>query len=164
MHNKLSRTLSVENQTLIVETLKVKRMLSQSDTTTRLNRSISDASWGMFLNMLEYKCQERGCNLIKVEKDYPSTKLCQYCGYINKDVTLSMRTITCPRCKNTYDRDGNAARNLYNRRWLNVENSWATQPSSIDGGDVNEPVEALPLEQCALSKNLRSRNQDSSYF
>ena len=102
-----------------------KRMLSQSDTTTRLNRSISDASWGMFLNMLENKCQETGCNLIKVEKDYPSTKLCSYCGYINKDVTLSMRTITCPRCRNTYDRDGNAARNLYNRRWLNVENSWA---------------------------------------
>lgn len=134
--HKLSRTLSVENQTLIVETLEVKRMLSQSDT-TRLNRSISDASWGMFLNMLEYKCQETGCNLIKVEKDYPSTKLCSYCGYINKDVTLSMRTITCPRCKNTYDRDGNAARNLYNRRWLNVENSWAAQPSSVDGGAVN---------------------------
>lgn len=122
--HKLSRRMCNENKVIVVESLKVRSML-EGDNTTRLKRSIADASWGTFLNMLEYKAEETGCILMKAETNFPSTKLCSYCGYINKGVTLSMRSITCPNCRNTYDRDGNAARNLYTRRWLNAENSWA---------------------------------------
>ncbi len=121
--HKLSRKLSEENQTLIVETLEVKRMMEEADS-SELSRGIADASWGMFLNMLEYKCNETGCTLKKVDPDFPSTKLCSYCGYINKSVTLSMRTITCPICRKRYDRDENAARNIY-MRGLNAGNSRA---------------------------------------
>ena len=121
--HKLSRRLVCENQTLIVETLEVKRMLEENDL-AGLNRLIADASWGTFIRMLEYKSEETGCILYKVEKDYPSTQMCSNCGYINRDITLAMRRITCPECRETYDRDENAARNLY-KRWLNAGNSSA---------------------------------------
>ncbi len=119
--HKLSRRLAVENQALIGETLEVKRMLEDNDIRL-LNRLIADASWGTFIRMLEYKCEETGCILYKVEEDYPSTELCSECGYINRDITLARRTITCPVCQTTYDRDENAARNMY-KRWLNAGNS-----------------------------------------
>ena len=121
--HKLSRRLACENQTLIVETLEVKRMLEENDL-AGLNRLIADASWGTFIRMLEYKSEETGCILYKVEKDYPSTQMCSNCGYINRNITLAMRRITCPECRETYDRDENAARNLY-KRWLNAGNSSA---------------------------------------
>ena len=144
--HKLSRRLVEDNQTLVVETLGVKRMLKTAET-NRLARLIADASWGMFLNMLEYKAEETGCRLVKVDEKYPSTKNCSYCGYHNKDITLSMRTITCPRCGKVYDRDGNAARNLYSMRWLNAETAGRWEPSSVDDRVVNKPVETPSLEQ-----------------
>ncbi len=100
--------------------------------TNRLARFIADASWGMFLNMLNYKAEETGCRIVNVDEKYPSTKTCSYCGYYNKDVTLSMRTITCPGCGRVYDRDGNAARNLYSMRGLNAETAGRRSQSSVD--------------------------------
>lgn len=78
----------------------------------RLGRATNDNGYGMFVNMLTYKLADRGKWLVKVDKFYPSSQLCQ-CGYrnpITKD--LSIRTITCPVCGRTYDRDINAAINL----------------------------------------------------
>ena len=71
-----------------------------------------DNGYGMFLNMLEYKLVDRGKCLIRVDKWFPSSQLCQ-CGYKNpatKD--LGIRTIVCPVCGRTYDRDANAAVNI----------------------------------------------------
>ena len=98
------------------------------------------------MRMLEYKSEETGCRLVKVDEKYPSTKNCSYCGYHNKDITLSMRTITCLRCGKVYDRDGNAARNLYSMRWLNAETAGRWEPTSVDGRAVNKPVETPSLE------------------
>ena len=138
--HKLSRRLAVENQALIVETLEVKRMLEDNDIRL-LNRLIADASWGTFIRMLEYKCEETGCILYKVEEDYPSTEMCSECGYINRDITLARRTITCPVCQTTYDRDENAARNMY-KRWLNAGNSPAA--GTVVGG--REGLSHKPVE------------------
>lgn len=54
----------------------------------------------------------RGGTLIRVGRLFPSSQLCQ-CGYqnpITKD--LNIRTVTCPNCGRTYDRDINAALNI----------------------------------------------------
>lgn len=73
-----------------------------------------DNGYGMFLNMLEYKLKNKGGQLIKVDKFYPSSQLCHNCGTIHpgmKDLTI--RTLKC-ECGYTADRDYNAARNIKN--------------------------------------------------
>ena len=85
-----------------------------------------DNGYGMFINMLNYKLSDRGKYLIKVDKYFPSSQLCHYCGFINpvtKD--LSIRKITCPHCGKTYDRDINAAVNVRNEgiRILTIANT-----------------------------------------
>ncbi|MBD3186998.1 transposase, partial [Candidatus Bathyarchaeota archaeon] len=69
-------------------------------------------SWGEFTRMLEYKCEWRGKHLVKVDRLYPSSKLCSNCGYKHDDLQLSDREWTCPDCGMHHDRDENAATNL----------------------------------------------------
>lgn len=73
-----------------------------------------DNAYGMFLNMLEYKLKDRGGYLIKVEKFYPSSQLCHYCGYRSPSLKdLKIRKWDCPHCGHQgIDRDYNAAINI----------------------------------------------------
>jgi putative transposase len=64
--------------------------------------------------MLNYKCTWHGKNLIKIGRFEPSSKLCNNCGVVNKDLKLSDRTWTCLSCNETHDRDINAATNILN--------------------------------------------------
>jgi putative transposase len=76
-------------------------------------KSISDAGWGMFRNMLHYKLEQRQCTLIKVRPHYTSVE-CSSCGHHVKK-SLSIRTHVCSECGLVMDRDENAARNILNR-------------------------------------------------
>lgn len=79
----------------------------------RLGKSVHDNGWGMFIGMLEYKQHREGHYFVKVDKWFPSSQLCHTCGYKNPIAkNLSVRTITCPVCGTTYDRDHNAAMNI----------------------------------------------------
>lgn len=73
-----------------------------------------DNGYGMFLDMLTYKLQERGGKLIKVDKWFPSSRICNCCGFQNSLLkNLSIRYWDCPNCGVTnIDRDVNAARNI----------------------------------------------------
>jgi len=109
--HKLSLKLVSENQTIVAEGLKVKNMLKNP----RLARHISDAAWGMFTNMLEYKANWYGRNFIKANTFFPSSQKCSSCGAINPKVkSLHIRKWECPHCNTPHDRDINAAINLKN--------------------------------------------------
>lgn len=109
--HKLSLKLVSENQTIVLEDLKVKNMLKNK----RLARHISDASWGMFSNMVEYKAKWYGRDFIKVNTFYPSSQKCSCCGSINPKVkSLHIREWICPDCNTRHDRDINAAINIKN--------------------------------------------------
>lgn len=77
-----------------------------------LAQSVGDASFGMFLTLLEYKCSWYGVNLIKIDRFAPSSKTCGKCGYIYKRLKLSERSWTCPECGTHHDRNFNAACNI----------------------------------------------------
>lgn len=106
---KTSSHLINENQVIIVEDLSVKKMLSNK----MLSKMISDCSWFSFLEMLRYKAEWYGRTFIKVSPYYPSSQLCNKCGYQNKEVrNLKVRHWTCPECGEHHDRDYNASLNI----------------------------------------------------
>jgi len=70
-----------------------------------LAKSISDAGWGEFISMLEYKAGEAGTKLVKVNPSGTSQK-CSRCG-MTVPKELSERVHCCPYCGLTLDRDVN---------------------------------------------------------
>ncbi|NGO10567.1 IS200/IS605 family element transposase accessory protein TnpB [Streptomyces sp. HC44] len=105
--HKITTRLVRENQTLVIEDLTVRNMV----TNRKLARAISDAAWSQFRSMLEYKAQWYGRNVVVVDRWFPSSKLCSTCGTLQNRMPLNVRTWTCD-CGTTHDRDVNAARNL----------------------------------------------------
>lgn len=108
-HHKASSKLVSENQVIGIETLGIRGMVKNH----KLAKAISDASWGRFISMLEYKAFEHGCEVRKVPAFYPSSQTCSCCGYRNplmKD--LKIRRWVCPECGAVHDRDENAAKNI----------------------------------------------------
>ena len=71
-----------------------------------------DTSWYTFVTRLEQKAKFNNCLVIKSDRFYPSSKTCNYCGYVNKELTLKDRVWICPKCGTKIIRDQNAAQNL----------------------------------------------------
>jgi len=102
--HKISRELANKYSFISIEDLNIKNMKNKY-----LNKSIGDAGWGYFVSMLEYKTQETGSVLIKVNPAYTS-QTCSGCGKITKK-SLSQRTHSCD-CGLKLSRDHNAAINI----------------------------------------------------
>ena len=124
LHQTTSKIIN-ENQVIVIEDLNVKGMTASSKGTKEnpgkmvrqksgLNRSILDVSFGKIVRQLEYKAQWYGRTLIKVDRFFPSSKLCSDCGHKADEMNLSIREWTCPKCKTVHDRDINAAINIEN--------------------------------------------------
>ena len=62
--------------------------------------------------MLQYKAERKGKWLIKVDRFFPSSKICSVCGHVHKELQLSDRIYICPECGNVMDRDHQAACNI----------------------------------------------------
>ena len=75
-------------------------------------KSVTDNGWGMFVRFLEYKLEDLGKQLVKIDKWFPSSKTCHVCGCINEELTLNIREWECPACHHVHDRDQNAAQNI----------------------------------------------------
>lgn len=108
--HQITHALTHDSQvrTLCMENLNVKGMQRNH----YLAQAVGDASFGMFLTMLEYKCQWYGVNLVKIDRFAPSSKTCGQCGYVYKGLKLSERSWICPECGTHHDRDFNAACNI----------------------------------------------------
>lgn len=78
-----------------------------------LGKGVHDNGYGLFLSMLEYKLEERGKYLIKVDRYFASSKICSVCGKKKEELSLSDRIYYC-ECGNRMDRDANAAVNIMN--------------------------------------------------
>lgn len=106
--HKLSNQIANDYDIVCIEDLNMKAM-SQC---LNLGKSVSDNGWGMFTTFLGYKLSLQGKYLSKINKWYPSSKACNYCGTINDKLTLSDREWTCECCNTNHDRDWNAAKNI----------------------------------------------------
>lgn len=106
--HKVTTRLIRDNQVVVIEDLAVRNLLKNG----RLARAISDAAWAEFRNMLEYKADWYGREVVAVDRWFPSSKLCSHCGALSQHLPLNVRTWTCGSCGTTHDRDVNAAANL----------------------------------------------------
>ncbi|WP_204033439.1 RNA-guided endonuclease InsQ/TnpB family protein, partial [Sinosporangium siamense] len=78
---------------------------------TKLAKSVHDAGWSAFVDMLEYKAARHGRILVRIDRWFPSSKRCGACGAVAESMPLDVRMWTCP-CGVSHDRDVNAAKNI----------------------------------------------------
>ena len=105
-------------------------------------KSVMDLGFGMFKQFLAYKCDKYGTLLVKADKWFASSKTCNDCGYVKKDLQLSDREWVCPECGCWHDRDINAARNLRDYYYNVILNTAGT--AGIDAcGDLTSASEIL---------------------
>ena len=107
--HKLSASLAESFDAVCVEDLNLKGMAGG----LHLGKGVHDNGYGLFLSMLEYKLEERGKYLIKVDRYFASSKICSVCGNKKEELSLSDRIYYC-ECGNRMDRDANAAVNIMN--------------------------------------------------
>ena len=106
--HKLSSNMVSENQVIGFEDLNIAGMVRNH----HLSKSILDAGWGMLMNMTKYKCDWYGRTMVKLDRFYPSSKKCSWCGYVMEELPLNIRTWTCLKCETVHDRDENSSTNL----------------------------------------------------
>jgi putative transposase len=93
-----------------IEDLNLKGLLKNR----KLARSFSDAALGKLLDLLASKVEQRGGQIIKVGRFFPSSKTCHSCGWKWEAIELSDRVFLCQNKSCAYfqfaqDRDHNAA-------------------------------------------------------
>ena len=140
--HKVSSQIINENQVIVSEDLKPSNMIKNH----KLAKSIQDASFSSFCNMIDYKAKWYGRTYIKIGSFYPSSKLCNCCGYKNTTLTLADREWECPNCHTLLDRDKNAALNILDK-----------------GLKIFKSGQELPVEPVD-TENISSLEQEDSGF
>ena len=116
IYQKSSTQIIDESQVVIIEDLNIAGMLKNR----KLSKAIHNVAWSRFLTYLTYKAKWHDKEIIKVNRFYPSSKLCSHCGFYNKGLTLKERAWQCNQCQTHHDRDENACLNLKNYYTLNL--------------------------------------------
>lgn len=119
-NEKLSTKLVKENDVIVIESLSLKDMAKfkkweerkESSDKSNHGKSVNDLGWCYFVQRLKTKAEEQGKMVIEANKWFASSKTCNICGYVNKDLTISDRSWICPKCCTEHNRDQNAAMNL----------------------------------------------------
>jgi putative transposase len=110
--HQISSQIIRENQFIFSEDLHIKGMVKNHN----LAKAIHDMGWYELTRQLTYKAEWNSKVYHKVNRYYPSSQLCNVCGYKNEDTkNLSVRFWICPKCNTEHDRDKNASINILNQ-------------------------------------------------
>ena len=107
LHQTTSEIVNRKPKFICIEDLNVSGMMKNR----HLSKAVQNQGFFEFRKQLEYKCSDKGVQLIVADRFYPSSKLCSCCGNIKKDLKLSDRVYRCG-CGNVIDRDFQASLNL----------------------------------------------------
>ena len=117
--HKFTTMLTDKYDVIVIEDLDVKHMQMTHVASKGLQRSC----FGLFRQLLTYKCNWYGKKLIIADRFYPSTQRCSCCGHVktgedkitlsgNKKHHTKHNEYICYECGFTADRDYNAVMNL----------------------------------------------------
>jgi len=106
----VSNLVKQQPEYIAVEDLNVKGMMRNK----YLAKDIANCSFYTIKEHLIRKAKERKISVRLVDRFYPSSKTCSYCGSYKKDLKLKQRVYRCNNCQEKIDRDLNAAINLAN--------------------------------------------------
>ena len=107
LNQTISEIINRKPRFICIEDLNVSGMMKNR----HLSKAVQEQRFFWFRKQLEYKCSDKGIQLIVADRFYPSSKLCSCCGNIKKDLKLSDRVYRC-ECGNMIDRDFQASINL----------------------------------------------------
>ena len=107
LNQTISEIVNRKPRFICIEDLNVSGMMKNR----HLSKAVQEQGFFWFRKRLEYKCSDKGIQLIVADRFYPSSKLCSCCGNIKKDLKLSDRVYRC-ECGNLIDRDFQASINL----------------------------------------------------
>ena len=136
-HHKVARKIVDCHGLIVVEDLRIRNMVRNR----HLSKSISDAGWGGFLNILAYKAEEAGCRFEKVSPHNTSVT-CSLCGTAVAK-TLTTRVHRCPACGLALDRDHNAAINILKRATAGTAGHYAWGEEAHQGPSLNQEATLL---------------------
>ena len=106
----VSELVKTQPEFIAVEDLNVNGMMKNK----YLAKDIANCSFYTIREHLIRKAKERHIAVRLVDRFYPSSKTCSYCGHYKKDLKLNQRVYRCDNCQEKIDRDLNAAINLAN--------------------------------------------------
>ena len=105
-HWKLAKHLVLTHDVLVFETLTFEGM-------KRLwGRKVSDIAPYAFHLKLQHQAQKHDKQVVYIDRWEPTSKTCSTCGQLNALIELKTRHWQCQGCKQTHDRDVNAAINI----------------------------------------------------
>ena len=107
LNQTISEIVNRKPRFICIEDLNVSGMMKNR----HLSKAVQEQGFFWFRKQLEYKCSDKGIQLIVADRFYPSSKLCSCCGNIKKALKLSDRVYRC-ECGNMIDRDFQASINL----------------------------------------------------
>ena len=138
--HKVSTEIVKNHDIISVEDLAVKNIMKNH----KLAQAMSDVSLGTFYAMLEYKCGWNDKQFVKIDRFFPSSKMCSNCGWINQDLTLNIREWKCPSCSKKHDRDFNASKNIL-KQGLKI----------LSGLGTNSDIKQKQVEALSLDKSMK---------
>lgn len=106
--HKFSTGLAKTKSVITVEDLKIGEWKKQAG----ISRKVRIVGYYRIREMLEYKTIWYGSKLVVANRYFPSSKRCNKCGYINKDLKWADREWSCASCGSNHDREINAGKNL----------------------------------------------------
>jgi len=114
---------------------------------TNLAKSVLDAGWSDFRQMLSYKAIRHGGRYLEVSEAY-TTRTCAECGSIagpEGRAGLRIREWTCGDCGTVHDRDVNAARNILRLGLEALAGGAATERRGQNTGGMFSPQDHSDL-------------------
>jgi putative transposase len=115
VHWKTIKYLLTKYDVLIFGDIKTQSILQSKILSKDTKREMQDLSFYTFKSRLINKAKEFNKVVILTCEAYTS-KTCTYCGTIHE--VGSKKTFKCPQCKEEYDRDEGAARNIFMKTML----------------------------------------------